>query len=156
MNHLKSLLFSIASLFAISAHAATIHIPDSFLGYALNKNINLSTDSIKCALINISSYDRVTDTAFADVTEVTGTGYTAGGQAPTSVVVTTDTTNHKTTIVYTPAVWSGSTTISATGLACYDITYSNKLLVIDDFGGTVSSTAGTYTVNPITVEFTHF
>lgn len=136
--------------------AATIHIPDSFLTAGLTSAMNLSTDTVKCALIDIASYNQATDTVLADVTQVSGTGYTAGGQTVTSIVTAADTTNHWTTIVITPAVWTGSTTISATGAVCYDSTVSNKIIAVDDFGGTVASSGGTYTVNAITIKFTHF
>ena len=133
--------------------ASTIHIPDATLTAKL---ANWATNALKCVLIDISTYSRTADTVLSDLTQVTGTGYTAGGQALTSATVTTDTTNHKTTIVFTPAVWSGATTISATGAAIIDTTDSNRILAVDDFGATVSSSGGTFTVNPITVEFTHF
>lgn len=133
--------------------AATIHIPDATLNAKLSA---WETNALKCVLIDISTYDRATDSVLSDLTEITGTGYTAGGQALTSCTVTPDTTNHKTVIVFTPAVWSGATTISATGAAIIDTTDSNRILAVDDFGATVSSSGGTFTVNPITVEFTHF
>lgn len=140
-----------------STHAAsTIHIPDAFLASALQGGMNLGTDTIKCALIDISTYNQATDVFLADVTQVTGTGYTAGGQTVTSIVTAADTTNHWTTVVITPAVWSGSTTISATGAVCYDSTASNRIIAVDDFGATVSSSGGTYTVGAITLKFTHF
>jgi len=133
--------------------AATIHIPDATLNAKLT---DWETNALKCVLIDISTYDRTTDSVLSDLTEVTGTGYTAGGQALTSCTVTPDTTNHKTVIVFTPAVWSGATTISATGAAIIDTTDSNRILAVDEFGATVSSSGGTFTVNPITHEFTHF
>lgn len=134
---------------------ATIHIPDAFLSSALTGGIDLDAGALKCALINIATYDRAADSLFAHLTEITGTGYTAGGQALTSGSVTVDTTNHKTVITYTPAVWTGATTISATGAAVYD-TVSGRIVAVSDFGGAVSSSGGTYTVNPIVCEFTHF
>lgn len=132
---------------------AVIHIPDSMLA---NKLANLATNTLKCILIDISSYNQATDTVASNLTEVSGTGYTAGGQTVTSSVVAADTTNHWTTVVITPAVWSGSTTISATGAAIIDTTDGNKIIAVDDFQGTVASSGGTYTVAPITLKFTHF
>jgi hypothetical protein len=141
----------------LASAAATIHVPDSFLAASVQGTINLSTDTIKCALIDITSYARATDVYLADVTQVAATGgYTAGGQTVTSTVVTADTTNHWTTIVVTPATWSGATTISATGMACYSATASNRLILISDFGATVPSSGGTYSISPVTLKFTHF
>ncbi|HMV62707.1 MAG TPA: hypothetical protein PKE01_05200 [Rhodocyclaceae bacterium] len=152
-----ALLFTLG--IAVGANAATIHIPDAFLPAAVTGAIDLDTDTIKCGLMDVSSYARATDVFRSDITEATGTGYTAGGQTVTSITVTNDTTSHKTVITITPAVWSGATTISATGAYCYKSTgtaSADRLIVISDFGGTVSSSGGTYTVNAITLEFTHF
>lgn len=159
MNIIRRHLAAVAlcgGFISSAAQAAVIHIPDAFLPAVFNGTMNLSTDTIKCALIDITSYDRATDVYLADVTQVTGTGYTVGGQTVTSIAVAADTTNHWTTIVITPSVWSGSTTISATGAACYNATVSNRLIAVDDFSGTFASTASTFTVAPITQKFTHF
>jgi len=151
------LVMAVSAMVApVAQAAATIHVPDAFLPAAVQGTINLSTDTIKCALIDITSYARATDVYLADVTQVTGTLYTAGGQTVTSTVVSADTTNHWTTIVITPATWSGATTISATGMACYSATASNRLILVSDFGATVASSGGTYTVSPVTLKFTHF
>ena len=133
--------------------AATIHIPDAYLVTRLTA---LQTNALKCILIDITSYNRATDSVYSNLTEITGTGYTAGGQALSSCVVSADTTNHWTTVVFTPATWTGSTTISATGSAIIDTTDGNKIVAVDDFGATVSSSNGTFSVNPITLKFTHF
>ena len=156
MKFIRSLFAVLAVSVSAVSSAAVIHIPDSFLTQAFTSSMNLSTDVVKCALIDITSYNQATDTVLADVTQVTGTGYTAGGQTVTSIVAAADTTNHWTTIVITPAVWTGSTTISATGAVCYDSTVSNKIIAVDDFSGAVASSGGTYTVAPITLKFTHF
>lgn len=155
MKNLKHLVAAIAlSFVALFANAATIHIPDATLA---SKLASIATNTIKCVLIDITSYARATDTTLANLTQVTGTGYTAGGQTLTSVTVTADTTNHKTVITYTPAAWSGATTISATGAAIIDTTDGDKILAVADFGGTVASSGGAFTITtPIVVEFTHF
>ncbi len=155
MKSIRILFSALAFAFASLASAATIHIPDAFLASYLQGGGNLSTATVKCGLITVSSYNQATTTVYSGLTEVTGTGYTAGGQTAT-VSVTADTTNHWTTITITPAVWSGATTISATGAACYDSTNGNKVIAIDDFGATVASSGGTYTVGAITLKFTHF
>lgn len=136
--------------------ASTIHIPDGYLSASASSLTALETNALKCVLLDISSYARATDTVLSDLTQVSGTGYTSGGQTVTSTVTAADTTNHWTTVTITPAVWSGSTTISATGAAIIDTTDGNKIVAVVDFGATVSSTAGTYTVAPITLKFTHF
>lgn len=156
MKQIRLILAALAFTCASLVNAAVIHIPDAFLPSALQGGMNLSTDVIKCALIDITTYNQATDVFLADVTQVTGTGYTAGGQTVTSIVTAADTTNHWTTVVITPAVWTGATTISSTGAACYDSTSSNRIIAVDDFQATVASSGGTYTVAPITLKFTHF
>jgi len=133
--------------------ASTIHIPDGYLNASASSLTALETNTLKCALIDISSYARATDTVLSDLTQVSGTGYTSGGQTVASTVTAADTTNHWTTVTITPAVWSGSTTISATGAAIIDTTDGNKIVAVVDFGATVASTAGTYTVAPIIIKF---
>ena len=146
------------ALFAGSAGAATIHAPDSFLYDAVRGQIVLGTDTIKCGLApSTYTYNRATHTKRSDVTEVTGTGYTAGGQTVT-VTVTNDTTNHKLVIGIPQIVWTGSTTITARQLFCYKSTgtaSADPLILFADFGADVSSSGGTFTVNAITLEYTH-
>lgn len=157
-------LFAVLALalavFVPSVQAATIHVPDSFLYDAVRGQIVLGTDTVKCGLApSAYTYNRATHTKRSDVTEVTGTGYTAGGQTVT-VTVTNDTTNHKLVIGIPQIVWSGSTTITARHLFCYKsrggAASADELIVFADFGSDVSSSGGTFTVQAITLEYTHF
>lgn len=134
---------------------STIHIPDAMLA---SKLASLETNVLKCVLIDITSYSRATDAYLSDLTQIAETGgYTAGGQTLTSCSVTADTTNHKTVITYTPADWSGATTMSATGAAVIDTTDGNKILIVDDFLGTVVSSGGAFSItSPIVHEISHF
>lgn len=163
---MKKTLTTLFSLFAVAlsllsgpAAAATIHVPDSFLYDAVRGQIVLGTDTIKCGLAPAAyTYNRATHSKRSDVTEVTGTGYTAGGQTVT-LTVTNDTTNHKLVIGVPTIVWTGSTTITARQLFCYKSTgtaSADPLIVFADFGADVSSSGGTFTVQPITVEYSHF
>lgn len=135
--------------------AATIHITNTFLSARL---ASLATNALKCVLIDISTYNKATDTVLADLTQVAGTGgYSTGGYAITSAVVTpANAVDVFTTVVFTIPTLSGSTTISATGAAIIDTTDGNKIIAVDDFGATVASSGGTYSVAPITLKFTHF
>lgn len=156
MKPIRLILAALALAVSTLASAGTIHMPDAFLASYLQGGGNLSTGVVKCALIDITSYNRATDVYLADVTQVTGTNYVAGGQVST-VTVAADTTNHWTTVTINPVVVASSTTtISATGAACYDSTSSNRLIAVDDFGATVASSGGTYTVGAIVLKFTHF
>lgn len=95
---------------------------------------------------NLDAYDFRDDIA----NEATGTGYTAGGVAATVTVGSVDTTNDRTpvTISDLPNAWTGST-ITAVGGWLYKVVGSaatDQLVAFVDFGGTVSSTAGNYSV----------
>lgn len=95
---------------------------------------------------NFDAYDFRDDIA----NEVTGTGYTAGGVAATVTVGAVDTTNDRTpvTIADLTNAWTGAT-ITAVGGWLYKSIGSaatDQLVAFVDFGGTVSSTAGNYSV----------
>ena len=95
---------------------------------------------------NFDAYDFRDDIA----NEVTGTGYTAGGVAATVTVGSVDTTNDRTPVTITDLTnaWTSST-ISAVGGWLYKVVGSSatdQLVGFVDFGGTVTSTAGNYSV----------
>ena len=86
-----------------------------------------------------------------DITnEVTGTGYTSGGVAATVTVGSVDTTNDRTPVTITDLTnaWTSST-ISAVGGWLYKAVGTagtDQLVAFVDFGGTVTSTAGNFSV----------
>jgi hypothetical protein len=95
---------------------------------------------------NLDAYDFRDDVA----DEVTGTGYTAGGVAATVTVGSVDTTNDRTPVTITDLTnaWTSST-ISAVGGWLYKVVGSaatDQLVGFVDFGGTVTSTAGNFSV----------
>ena len=95
---------------------------------------------------NLDAYDFRDDIA----NEVTGTGYTSGGVAATVTVGSVDTTNDRTPVTITDLTnaWTGST-ISAVGGWLYKAVGTagtDQLVSFVDFGGTVTSTAGNYSV----------
>lgn len=87
----------------------------------------------------------------SDVTnEITGTGYTAGGIAQAFTLSALDTTNNRQAVTYTDITNGWTTaTFSAVGAIIYKDTGNSAtdiLLHMIDFGGTVSCTAGNYSV----------
>jgi len=76
--------------------------------------------------------------------EASGTGYTTGGATLTAGAVTLFTTTGTATFA-TPVTWS-TATISAICAVVYE-NGTKDVVGVFDFGGTVTSTAGTYTVN---------
>lgn len=128
---------------------------DSFVYDAVTGAIDLDTDTFKVMLVT-SAYteDKAAHSKRSNVTnEVTGTGYTAGGQTivPT---VTKDTTNHRTTITFPQVTWPSST-ITARKAVYYKsrggASSADELIAVDDFGSDVATSAGTFTLNATTI-----
>jgi hypothetical protein len=112
--------------------------------------IDFDTDSFKIELVT-SSYtpNKDTHTKRSDVTnEISGTGYTAGGVS-TAVTVTNDTANDRIDINFADVSWA-SATLTATAAVIYKTTgtaSTDNLVAYLDFGGNVTSTNGTFTLD---------
>jgi hypothetical protein len=86
-----------------------------------------------------------------DVTnEVVGLGYTSGGQAVTLTVAAIDSPNNDVEVTCSPVSWVGATIAAVGGIIYKDIgtAATDQLIAFVDFGGSVSSTNGTFTVTP--------
>lgn len=83
-------------------------------------------------------------------TEITGTGYTAGGIAQAYTLAAIDTTNNRQAVTYTDITNGWTTaTFSAVAAVIYKDTgnaATDLLMHMIDFGGTVSCTAGNYSI----------
>ena len=123
---------------------------NSFKRDIMNGSIDLDTDTIKVALVT-SSYTPNQDTHdnFDDVTnEVSGTGYTAGGQALANKAVTADNTDNEGVFDADDVTWSSST-ITARGAVLYKDTgtaSTSKLICYIDFGADKISSSGNFTI----------
>jgi hypothetical protein len=92
----------------------------------LTGDIDFDTHTFKALLVG-STYDAVSDEtkkdshAFrSDVTnEITGTGYTAGGNSCTATVGSLDTTNNRVEVTFSVTNWTSATITSAYGLVIY-------------------------------------
>ncbi len=105
---------------------------------------NSGGDTFKIALYtNSASFDAST-TAYTATNEVSGTGYSAGGNTLTRVDPTTSGTTAFTDFADT--TWSSST-ITARGALIYnDSAAGNPAVVVLDFGSDKTSTNGDFTV----------
>lgn len=84
-------------------------------------------------------------TGYTTTGEATGTGYTAGGITLTGRTVALQGTTG--TLDFTDPVWTGAT-LSAEGALVYNDTVAGKpAIAVIDFGGTITSTAGPFTVD---------
>jgi len=107
-------------------------------------------DTFNIALYtNSASFDAST-TAYTATNEVSGTGYSAGGQALTNVDPTTSGTTAFTD--FADETWTAAT-ITARGALIYNttpnttsISVTNPTVVVLDFGSDKTSTAGDFTV----------
>lgn len=118
---------------------------------AFNKEVDFDSDTIK-VMLTTSSYTPNQDTHVykSDVTnEVSGTGYTAGGQALASKTVTYDSATNTVIMDAADTVWSAST-ITARYAVIYDDAGASDatkvLLGYVDFGSDQSSTSGNFTL----------
>lgn len=103
-----------------------------------------AADTFYIALYTSSATLDATTTVYTTSNEVTGTGYTAGGQALTiSQVPTSSSTTAY--LSFSNVTWS-TATITARGAMIYNSTQGNKCVAILDFGSDKSSTAGDFTI----------
>ena len=104
---------------------------------------NSTGDTFKIALFTSSATLGAATTAYSVTNEVSGTGYTAGGNTLTNVTPTTSGTTAFTD--FSDTTWS-SATITANGALIYNSTESNKAVVVLAFGGDKTSTNGDFTI----------
>lgn len=123
------------------------------LVHCLTDGIDLTDGSVKVALCT-SSYtpDQDADEFFDDITnEVSGTGYTAGGETLTSVAVTYTGASNVCKLDADDVTWSTATITARIAVYYYDTgtAGTSPLICYDDAGSDVSSTAGDFklTVN---------
>ena len=105
----------------------------------------------KCMLVQSGytpNFD--TDSVFGDVgNEVTGAGYTAGGEALTGVTfdITGGAANAIITWDAADVTWTASTITNAAAAVIYNTSEANKpLIAYVDFGGNFSTTSGTFQI----------
>jgi hypothetical protein len=104
---------------------------------------NSSGNTFKLALYTSSATLGASTTAYTTTNEVSGTNYTAGGNALTNV---TPTTSGTTAIVDFADLTFGTATVTARGCLIYNDTQSDKSVAAIDFGGDKTSTAGNFTI----------
>jgi len=111
-----------------------------------SKKIDWVNDSIKVALLNDTYVpDQDTQEFFSDVvaSEITGTGYTAGGMALANKSLTYDGATNTTKLDADDVVWANAT-LSARYAVFYDaqsgVNSTNPLIAYFDFGENLTST----------------
>lgn len=100
-------------------------------------------DTFYIALYTSSATLDATTTAYTTSNEVTGTGYTAGGNELTNVSPTSSGTTAFTD--FDDTTWTNAT-LTARGALIYNSTQSDKSVAVLDFGSDKTSTAGDFTI----------
>tara|TARA_R100000005_G_C4997011_1_gene203786 strand:+ start:784 stop:1194 length:411 start_codon:yes stop_codon:yes gene_type:complete len=118
----------------------------SFKKALLDGEMDFSSDTsqtFKIALYTSSASLDAATTAYTTSNEVSGTGYTAGGNTLTVVAPTTSGTTAY--LDFSDTTWS-SATITARGALIYKSGGGNPSVAVLDFGGDKTSTAGDFQI----------
>jgi hypothetical protein len=100
-------------------------------------------DTFKLALFTSSASLDATTTEFSTTNEVSGTGYTSGGNTLSNVNPTTSGT---TAFVDFADTTFSNATITAAGALIYNSTDNDQAVAVLDFGGDKTSTNGDFTI----------
>jgi hypothetical protein len=124
-------------------------IYNSCLDDTVRGSIDFDTDTFKMILVTSSYTAAKTHAKRSDVTnEVTGTGYTTGGNAA-AVTATKDNTNNREDITFAITSWTTATITARAGVIYKSrggLASADELVAYVDFGTDVTSTAGTFSV----------
>lgn len=108
--------------------------------------ISSGGDTFKIALYTSSATLSSATTAYSSTNEVVGDGYTAGGGTLVTETGSPFLSGTAAYIDFANFTWS-TATISAAGALIYNASKSNKAVLVLNFGGTYSSTAGDFTIS---------
>ena len=119
-------------------------VPFSFAQELLKGTHNFTSNTIKLALYTANPYTTAsTQYTTGSANQVSGTGYTTGGNTLGSPVVANQT--NVATLTFAQSQWTSATFGAAFGVI-YNNSASDKLVVVLDFGGTKSCSNGTFTI----------
>jgi hypothetical protein len=108
------------------------------------EGVHDSTDTYKIALFDSNAGLSADTTAYSTSGEVSGIGYTAGGETLSGF--TTGLSGSTAYLTFSDPSWANST-ITARGCMIYNSSKSNKAVAVFNFGQNVSSVNGTFTVD---------
>ncbi len=125
--------------------AITAAVTNSFKTELLGMTPHTAADTFKIALYTSSATLSKATTAYSATNEVGNSGtYAAGGLTLVGFTVALDTDTAMLDWTTDPQ-WTGAT-ITARGALIYNSSRSNKSVAVLDFGGDITSTAGTFTI----------
>jgi len=120
----------------------------SFKQALLDGEMDFSSDTsqtFKIALFTSSATLDASTTAYSTTNEVTGTGYTAGGNTLTVSSGNPQTSGTTAFLTFDNTTWS-TATITARGALIYQSGGSNPAVAVLDFGADKTSTAGDFQI----------
>lgn len=113
-------------------------------------SVDFDTDTFKMMLVTSSYTASKSHAKRNEVTnEVSGTGYTAGGNACSVTVAATDNSNNDVEISFSVTSWTSATITARAGVIYKSrggASSADELVGYVDFGGDVTSTNGTFAV----------
>ena len=118
-------------------------LANTFKEDLMDTTANLEANTLKVALFDNTATLSSATTAYAIANEVSGSGYTAGGEAMTGMAVTLD---GSTAIFDADNVSWANATITAQAAVIYNNSFSNAAIAVLDFGGNKTSTNGTFEI----------
>ena len=115
----------------------------SFKAEILDEQHDLAADTLKIALYTSSASLDASTTAYTTSNEISGTGYSAGGETLTSTTVSTT----GTTAFFDAAdpTWT-SASFTARGALIYNSTNGDKAIAVLNFGGDFTVSSGTFRI----------
>jgi hypothetical protein len=109
----------------------------------LDGDVDFISDTFKIALYTSSATLDASTTTYTTSNEVSGTGYTAGGN---TLIVTAPTTSGTTAFIdFADTTWSAAT-FTARGALIYKSGGGDPAVAVLDFGTDVAVTAGNFTI----------
>ena len=115
----------------------------SFKAEILDEQHDLAADTLKIALFTNSASLDATTTAYSTSNEVSGSGYSAGGETLTSTTVST--TGTTAFFDADDPTWT-SASFTARGALIYNSSNGNKAIAVLDFGGDFTVSSGTFQI----------
>ena len=115
----------------------------SFKAEILDEQHDLAADTLKIALYTSSATLGASTTAYTTSNEISGTGYSAGGETLTSTTVSTS----GTTAFFDAddPTWT-SASFTARGALIYNSTNGDKAIAVLNFGGDFTVSSGTFRI----------
>ena len=120
-------------------------LTNNFKQDMLQAGQDIITDTLYMALYTAFSDIGQATTAYTTDNEITGTGYTAGGELVTGATISTDTQTGTVYVNFDNVSWPGAN-FTARGALIYNTSKSNKSVAVLDFGSDKTFTSSNNTV----------